>query len=370
MFNKKAFSFLLVISLLILGLAACNKTDNNNETTGNTTETSKTEDKGDNKEDSNSDSKPSSDKKIAVLYYQYSDTYISTVRKEVNKLFEGYNVLEYDGQNDQAKQNDQIDTAIQKGVDLLLVNIVDVGAAPTVIDKAKSANVPVIFFNREPSDGNVYASYDKARFVGTRIQEAGEIQGDLIAKYWKEGGHDRNQNGKLDYVLLHGGIDNAEAVARSEYAVKTLEESGIEVNKIAEQIANWDGGQAQQAMEAWLAKDADNIDVVISNNDTMAIGALTALQSAGLNKPDQEEKFDIAKFVGVFGVDAVEDAKVAIKKGTMTGTVKQDPELMAKAIKALSVNALEGKEFIEGTEYEYDDSKIAVRIPYLPYTAE
>lgn len=74
-------------------------------------------------------------KKIAVLYYQYSDTYISTVRKEVNKLFEGYNVLEYDGQNDQAKQNDQIDTAIQKGVDLLLVNIVDVGAAPTVIEK-------------------------------------------------------------------------------------------------------------------------------------------------------------------------------------------------------------------------------------------
>lgn len=367
MFNKKTFSFLLVISLLILGLAACNKANDTTKSSNNTEDSATSGENSDKKD--NEDSKPSSDKKIAVLYYQYSDTYISTVRK-VNKLFEGYNVLEYDGQNDQAKQNDQIDTAIQKGVDLLLVNIVDVGAAPTVIEKAKSANVPVIFFNREPSDGNVYASYDKARFVGTRIEEAGEIQGELIAKYWKEGGHDRNQNGKLDYVLLHGGIDNAEAVARSKYAVKTLEEAGIEVNKIAEQIAGWEGGPAQQAMEAWLAKDADNIDVVISNNDTMAIGAITALQSAGLNKPDQEGKFDIAKFVGVFGVDAVEDAKVAIKKGTMTGTVKQDPELMAKAIKALSVNALEGKEFIEGTEYEYDDSKIAVRIPYLPYTAE
>lgn len=84
MFNKKTFSFLLVISLLILGLAACNKANDTTKSSNNTEDSATSGENSDKKD--NEDSKPSSDKKIAVLYYQYSDTYISTVRKEVNKL--------------------------------------------------------------------------------------------------------------------------------------------------------------------------------------------------------------------------------------------------------------------------------------------
>ncbi len=278
-------------------------------------------------------------------------------------------LTEYDGQNDQAKQNDQIDVAIQKGANVLVVNIVDFGAADIVIDKAKAAGIPIIFFNREPTDGNVYKTYDKARFVGTKIEEAGILQGQLIKAYWEEGNHDRNGNGKLDYVLLHGGIENAEAVARSKYSVEELEKAGIEVNKIAEQIADWDNAKALTAMESWLAKDLDNIDVVIANNDGMAIGALTALQAAGLNQV-VDGKIDPAKYVGVFGVDATEEAQKVINDLAMTGTVKQDPDAMAKAMHLMTMNSLEGKEFIEGTDYKYDESGIAVRIPYLPYEAQ
>ncbi len=378
MFNKRVVSLLLVLVMLLAVFAGCTpkeqpakddaKTEEKKE---DVKEDKKEEPKEDKKEDKKEE--PTGDKKnVSVFYYNYGDTYISTVRNAFTELVKGdanVELTEYDGQNDQAKQNDQIDVAIQKGANVLVVNIVDFGAADIVIDKAKAAGIPIIFFNREPTDGNVYKSYDKARFVGTKIEEAGVLQGQLIKAYWEEGNHDRNGNGKLDYVLLHGGIENAEAVARSKYSVEELEKAGIEVNKIAEQIADWDNAKALTAMESWLAKDLDNIDVVIANNDGMAIGALTALQAAGLNQV-VDGKIDPAKYVGVFGVDATEEAQKVINDLAMTGTVKQDPDAMAKAMHLMTMNSLEGKEFIEGTDYKYDESGIAVRIPYLPYEAK
>lgn len=309
-------------------------------------------------------------KKIAVFYYQYADTYISTVRAAFNDLAakdDSVEILEYDGQNNQATQNDQIDNAIAKGVDILMVNIVDTGAAQAVIDKAKDADLPVVFWNREPENANIYDTYEKSRFIGTKIEEAGILQGELIVAYWNSGDMDRNGNGQLDYVLLHGGQDNAEAVARSKYSVQALEDAGVPLNKIAEQVCDWDTAKAKDAMDAWLAKDADNIDIVIANNDGMAIGAINALQGVGLNTG---ESTDPAGYVGVFGVDATEEAQEAIKAQTMEGTVKQDNVAMAECVFALAKNGANGKDFLDGTDYEYDESGIAIRIPYAPFTGE
>lgn len=362
MFKKKTLAIMLAMLMMSLALVACSsKTEEKKE------EPAKTEEKAE-KTEEKAEVKAGA-KKVSVFYYQYSDTYISTVRNAFSELVKADKTIElseFDGQNDQAKQNDQIDTAIQKGTDLLVVNIVDTGAAQTVIDKAKAANVPVLFFNREPDNGNVYGTYDKAKFVGTKIEEAGILQGEIIAEYWKEGSHDRNGNGKLDYVLLHGGIENAEAVARSEYSVKTLKDKGIEVNEIAQQICAWDQEKALAAVQAWLAKDAANIDVVIANNDSMALGAITALQSAGINVV-KDGKIDAANYVGVFGVDAIEEAQARMADKTMTGTVKQDANAMAKAIFTLTSNVVQGKDFVEGTDYKYDESGFAVRIPYVKY---
>ena len=66
-----------------------------------------------------------------------------------------------DSQNDQSKQNDQIDVLLAKGVKALAINLVDPAAAGTVIEKARGQNVPVVFFNKEPSR-KALDSYDKA----------------------------------------------------------------------------------------------------------------------------------------------------------------------------------------------------------------
>ncbi|MDO5725561.1 MAG: galactose ABC transporter substrate-binding protein [Tissierellia bacterium] len=312
---------------------------------------------------------------IGVLYYNYGDAYISTVRNNFEEMAaaEGFELNSQDAQNDQAKQNDELDNVISKGAECVLVNIVDTGAAPTVIEKVKAAGLPLILFNREPEDIEVYKEYDLARFVGTNKPEAGVIQGEMIAKDWADGKIvDRNGNGKLDYVMLHGGLDNAEAIARTKYSVETIEANGIEVNEIGMQIAAWDTEQAKNAMDAWIAKDLDNIDVVIANNDSMAIGAINALKASGYNVYDEKAGAlqDSDKLIPAYGVDATEEAQEAISQGIMAGTVKQDAEAMAKALITLAKNAVEGKDFLEGTDYEYDESGFAVRIPYQPYTGK
>ncbi|MCW6652542.1 galactose/glucose ABC transporter substrate-binding protein MglB [Aerococcaceae bacterium NML210727] len=308
------------------------------------------------------------DVKIGVAFYKYDDAYMSSVRVALEKVAKEHDNVELllnDSQNDQAKQNDQIDVMIQKGVDVLLINVVDTGAAETVIQKAKDANIPLILFNREPAT-EVVKAYDKARFVGTTAKEAGIIQGQMMVELWNsDKKFDRNGNGTLDYVMLIGDAENPEAIARTKFSVDTLTEAGIKVNKLGDQVANWDADKANTAVSAWLSKDGDNIDIVIANNDSMASGAIAALQAAGFNTEKGAEKY-----IPVYGVDATDEAVDLISRGIMTGTVKQDAEGMAKAVFALGYNAAQGRDFVEGTDYKYDETEVSVRIPYQPYVSE
>ena len=80
----------------------------------------------------------------------------------------------------------------------------DPAAAPTIISKAKAADVPVIFFNKDPGEAAL-KTYDKAYFIGTNPQESGEIQGKLVGDSWKAHPEwDLNKDGVIDYVLLKG----------------------------------------------------------------------------------------------------------------------------------------------------------------------
>ena len=266
-----------------------------------------------------------------------------------------------DGKGDQATQNDQIDLLIEKGVDVLLVNIVDVGAAQTIVNKAKNADIPIIFFNREPAE-SVLKSYDKARFIGTNAKDAGVIQGEIIAESWKDGKFDKNKDGVMQYVMFKGEPDNPEAVARTEWSIKRANELGVKTEQLGLQVANWDTELANRAMEAWITKFGDEIEFVVANNDGMAQGAISALQAANYNKGDE------SKYIPVVGVDATDAAKELISKKYMTGTVIQDGVEMGKVLYKAAMNLYEGKDPIENTNYSYDDTGVSVRIPYKPYT--
>ncbi len=301
---------------------------------------------------------------FGVLIYKYDDTYISTVRAAIDKYAKEATMVVLDmqdAQGDQAKQNDQLDVLIQKKVGVLVINAVDAGSAQGLADKAKAANIPVVFFNREPAK-NVMTSCGGI-FIGTTASEAGVMQGDLLADMWAaHPEYDLNKDGQVQYVVFKGEPGNPEAEARTKFSVDQATARGLKmVDVIGQpQVANWMTDQAQSQMEAILAAHSD-IEAVFCNNDDMALGVIAALNSIGYNTGAAG-----AKFIPVIGVDATDAGMAAITAGKMAATVKQDGDAMGKAIVAIALNAGKGVAFpfLDGTEYKLADDGVSVRIPY------
>ena len=329
----------------------------------------------------------SADGEVSVFYYTYSDTYISSVRSAMDKLLKnaGLKYQNYDANGNQTTQTEQVTTALAKGSKLLVVNVVDTGsndAAQNIIDQAKAQNVPVIFFNRSVEE-SVVTSYDKCVFVGTDYEMAGHMQGEMIGKYLIENYDkvDLNGDGKISYVMFKGQEGNMEAIARTQYGVedanKILKDDGrpeLEFydasnnNKyLVDQNGQWSSAAATDYMSTILAQysEANNnmVELVIANNDEMALGAVSALQTAGYNKEG-------TKAIPVFGVDATDAAQNAVKSGSMVGTIKQDAEGMAKAINDIIANFFANKDALDGLDSENLVGKWRVNIPYATYTGE
>lgn len=168
----------------------------------------------------------SGDANVAVFYYTYSDTYISSVRSALDaKLDEmGVTYQDFDGAGQQTTQTEQVKTAITNGATVLLVNLVETAsddAANEIVSAAKDADIPVIFFNREVSN-DVVNSYEKCAFVGTDAAEAGHLQGQMIGNYLLENYEacDLNGDGKISYIMFKGQEGNPEAEYRTQYAVE------------------------------------------------------------------------------------------------------------------------------------------------------
>lgn len=301
--------------------------------------------------------------KIGATVYKADDNFISSVRRELEENAKDVAELTVDdSQNDQAKQLDQIDTMIAKGAKVLAINLVDPKAASSVIEKAEAAELPVVFFNKEP-DADALNSYDKAYYVGTISKESGVMQGEVMAKEWEANKDkwDKNGDGKMQYVLIKGEPGHPDAEARTEWSVKTINEKGIETEELAIDTGMWDAAKATEKMDAWLAKFGDEIEFVICNNDGMASGAIASLEKEGYLSGD--------KFMPVVGVDAIPEIVTLIEEGKVVGTVLNDAPNQAKAVIDLCLNLANGKDPVEGTDWKLDDNK-AVRVPYVGITKD
>mgnify|MGYP000901701012 CR=1 FL=1 len=324
---------------------------------------------------------------VSVLYYTFSDTYISSVRSAMDKLLKdaGVKFNDYDANGNQTQQTEQVDVAIAKGSSALIVNVVDTGsndAAQTIVNKAKAANIPVIFFNRSV-DETVVKSYDKCVFVGTDYEMAGHMQGEMIGKYIVENFDklDLNGDGKLSYVMFKGQEGNLEAIARTKYGVEDCNKLLTAAGKpelsfydasnsdkyLVDQDGQWSSAAATNYMSTILAQyseaNKNMVELVIANNDDMALGAISALQAAGYNTGS-------GKTIPILGVDATDAGKSAIKSGAMTGTIRQDGDGMASTIFTVMNNLRDGKGTFEGVDSENVVGTWRVNIPYYEYTGE
>ncbi len=337
-----------------------------------------------------------SDANVAVFYYTYSDTYIASVRTALDAALDaaGVSYTDYDSNNSQTTQNEQIDTAIQTGANLLVVNLVTSGTddvSMAVIEKAEAAGIPILFFNRavesEDTEGEVLGSYEDCAFVGTDAPEAGHLQGSMVGEYVVENYDelDLNGDGVISYAMFMGQLGNAEAIYRTQYGVEDanaiIEEAGYpaleyfdSANTDCYQV-DQDGAWSATAANAYMTtnlsqyneENGNMIELVICNNDGMAEGVISALNDKGYNLGDGE-----CTTIPVFGVDATDAAIELISAGKMTGTVKQDAEGMAACIADLVATQASGGTFLDAAaNYTVSDAVAnKIFIPYAAYTGE
>ncbi|MDX9898831.1 MAG: galactose ABC transporter substrate-binding protein [Spirochaetia bacterium] len=299
---------------------------------------------------------------IGANIYSFADNFMNGVMKPELERYaagKGAKIEIVDSEGQQAKLNDQVDVFITKKVSVLAINLVDPASAKSIIAKAKSAGIPLILFNKEPTEAGAMASYDKVWYVGTNSAESGIIQGQMMVSDWKANpSWDKNGDGVVQYVLLKGEPGHPDAEARTKESVKAFVDAGIKVQQLAlEADPNWSTQHGNDKMAAWLTSSfGKSIELVICNNDGMAFGAINALKAAGVKLP-------------LYGVDALDQALTHIADGEMNGTVLNDGVNQSRATVDLAINAAMGKPVTEGTSWKLDtDGTKAVRIPYLPVT--
>lgn len=280
--------------------------------------------------------------RVGVALYTQDDTFISTILQNMERIAQEaeagagikINLSIADGRSNQTTQLEQVDRFLNRGYDVLCVNIVDRTAASVIVDKAQEAGVPLIFFNRQPVDEDI-RRWEQVYYVGAQAVESGILQGQLVLDVWKKDPDslDRNGDGILQYAILEGEPGHQDALLRTEHSVKVLTDAGVAVEKLASQNANWNRGQAAARTAQWLKDFSGEIEVIFSNNDDMALGAIDALKEA-----------KIKTFPLIVGVDATQPALDAIASGELYGTVLNDGPGIAQAMIDLALAFKNGED--------------------------
>ena len=248
---------------------------------------------------------------VGVAIYQYNDNFMTLYRQEIEAYFKTletdtvkYNISMVDGKNDMGEQTAQIDTFIAQGMDVIILNLVQTSSAEVLIDKVVAADIPLILINREPLGDNGDESYEgilnnpTVCYVGADARQSGTYQGEIVAELEDKG--DINGNGKVDYVMIIGDPENPDAQYRTEFSIKALTDAGIEVNKLVDNVGNWDQTKGQEIAAAALAQFGEEIDVIFCNNDAMALGAAAAIEAAGRV---------VGEDIYLLGVDALDECQ-------------------------------------------------------------
>ena len=275
--------------------------------------------------------------KIGLCLYRFDDTFISNVRQEIEEYAKEYekehdikiNLEVVDARDNQNTQNHQVERFVSLDYDVLLINVVDRFAASNMIETAVGAKIPIVFFNRKPVDDDLNRA-DNIYYVGAGPKAAGIEQAKIIINAYNENPHsiDIDGDGVINYVLLEGEPSHQDSLLRTEWVIKTLQENNIPINKLSGAIGNWERAQGSALMEDFLNKYS-NIDLVISNNDDMGLGAIDAIERA-----------NNITGIKVVGIDGTKEALEAINEGKLLGTIESDKKEYAKAVVEIAMHSI------------------------------
>lgn len=302
------------------------------------------------------------DFRISLFIYDSTDTFILSLKNNILSEFSNFSKIEdikY-AEYSQTLQNEQIVKTINEGSDLLIVNVVDRLAASSIIEKAETKQIPVIFFNREPLSEDLKKAKNSF-YVGTSPVKEGNLQGKLInetlggSANFINSQYDKNKDGKLSVIILKGSNGHQDSELRTEHCISTLKSFGYNIDIISTIYCDWSREKAKNDFEPLYIQNENNIELVVSANDDMALGVIEYLKEL--------EKYDSSisikdQFFPIFGIDATTVGKLSVNSGELTGTVINDSEAQAHAIKVLAEYILKGSNANwEDFPYEFEEEK-------------
>lgn len=301
---------------------------------------------------------------VGVTYYNQSDTFLNQMIGCLEEQFDELDNKELEitmtireAAGSQRTQDDQVLELIDAGCNVLCVNLVDRADPSEIIDLAREHDVPIIFFNREPVAGDMM-QWDKLYYVGADAEQSGVMQGELAAEaILTDNKIDRNKDGKIQYVILEGEAGHQDAIIRTENAVNVLKNKGIELEKLSCGIANWNRAQAQNRMMQMISQYQNKIELVMANNDDMALGAIDAYRKLNYT----ESALPVC-----LGIDGTDVGLEAVEAKELYATVYNDKEGQAAAMAKLAIALITG----EGMqEIEFENQKY-IYLPYSKVTSE
>lgn len=283
---------------------------------------------------------------VSILLYNSSDTYISSLNDELLKdLPESYNVNDIDCQNSQSIQTTEFLNVLDT-TDIFLINIYDRANAKDIIMKVKATtNAPIVFFNREVSLEDMKL-VDNAYYVGCDSENAGQIQAELFDQTYKQAllegvDFDKNQNGKIETVVLKGENQHQDAENRTKFSLDTLTELGYDINTQSISNCDWSRSIAYNSAKKIMSENSD-VELVISNNDDMALGFIDYLKEVRIFS----NSYSTYAPIQIIGFDGTTAGQDSISLGLLTGSVLNDAYKQAKLISSLTQELLSGETVI------------------------
>jgi methyl-galactoside transport system substrate-binding protein len=311
--------------------------------------------------------------KAAIIFFRSDDPFTMKVAESLENIQnENQGKIKFtifSPQNNISIQNEMYDSALRDNYDIVILYLSNKNenVVADVISRAKQKNKPLILLNiPQVVVSKVSNLYNRVAFVTPNSEKAGEAQGKIIVDLWNNNkiDIDRNRDNKLQYVLLQGPTDDPQVTDRSRYVISTINNSGIQTQELALINANWYKDLAKNSIDSLFLKYSGQIEAIIANNDAMAIGAIEALQKYGYNAGDK------SKNIIVVGIDGLPEAIDLIDKSFMTGTVIQDPNILAEALYKIGMNLINNSNPVENTNYSIVDGEIIIPYPYDIYTGK
>ena len=286
--------------------------------------------------------KKDDNKKIGILIYDEHDTFMHEYLSEIKSILGTKDNIEYDvsfAERNQLNQNQQFVNYYNNDFDLIIVNAVDRLSSAAMIEKAEIKNIPLIFINREPQ--SMLINSVNSYYVGSDSMQTGKLQAELVnIMNEKNEISDFNEDGIIQMIILKGEQGHQDAENRTSEVINGLKDLKINHDILSIEVANWEREQSYLKIEE-LLNEFEDIELIISNNDDMALGVIDYLVE---NKIDKDIK--------IIGVDGTAAGLDAIYNNKMYGTVINDYLEQTRNIDILIDYLLFGKEI---DSFNYDN---------------